>query len=283
MITSIKNFKRIAIFVLAIFMCIFGNNIVALSAINLSSTERNIPYVNNQYLNVNKIAAVPSMDCEPIDEDDEKKDLLANKIVRYMESKGYSISRGKQQRNIVYIEGACADGSANADENDIYNDRRIVFEFVNNEPKILGNWLATTEPGSKYTNNPLNSGGAARVSFGQYKNTYKVGIHEGPSGRGKHEGLKQVGNVTYTRDRNKDGKRTGDPISNGNPFLNQHKGSGNSERRIGGDSAGCLVGWGSSGHVEFMDIIKGDTRYQSNQDYKFTVTLINGDRFAELT
>jgi hypothetical protein len=189
--------------------------------------------------------------------------------------------RGIGQRNIVYIEGACSDGTPNADEADVYNDRRIVFEFIDGEPKILGNWLATTEPGTYFTEHPLNPGGAARISFGQYKNAWQVGRHEGPSGRGAHQGLVEVGEITFTRDRNKDGFRTGDPEYTKNVYLNQHRGGGSSNKRIALQSAGCLVGWNPEEHTEFMNIVKNDSRYQRNSNYRFTTAVINADRFAE--
>jgi hypothetical protein len=276
MINLTKFSRQVVTFVLTVFVCIYSGNIASLAA---TTSQFIIQEYNSPH--PTKIAAIPSSDCEEIGDNEEKKDLLAKKIVRYMESKRYEISRGRGQRNIVYIEGACSDGTANADEADVYNDRRIVFEFTDGEPKILGNWLATTEPGTYFTEHPLNPRGAARISFGQYKRAWKVGRHEGPSGRGAHEGLVQAGAITFTRDLNKDGKRTGDREYTENPSLNQHRGGGSSNKTIGRQSAGCLVGWSPEGHTEFMNIVKNDTRYQNNSNYKFTTAVLNGDRFAE--
>jgi hypothetical protein len=276
MIKFTKFSRQVVTFVLTVFVCIYSGSLASLSA----TTSQ---FLTQGYNNPSSttIATMSSSDCEEIGDNAEKKDLLAKKIVSYMESKGYEISRGIEQRNIVYLEGSCADGTANADEADIYNDRRIVFEFVDGEPKILGNWLATTEPGTYFTENPLNRRGAARISFGQYKNTWQVGTHVGPSGRSAHEGLIESKSVSVARDINRDGKRPGDPIEIGQIGLNQHRGSGNSSKRIGRESAGCLVGWSPEEHTEFMNIIKADSRYRSNSSYRFTTTIFNGDRFAE--
>jgi hypothetical protein len=269
--------RQIVTFVLTVFLCIYSSNSASFPA---STSNADGSFSTQELKNNSRIATMSSGDCEEIGDNDEKKDQLAKKIVGYMESKGYEISRSGQQRNIVYIEGACSDGTPNADEADLYNDRRIVFEFVDGEPKIIGNWLATTEPGTYYTKYPLNPQGAARISFGQYKNAYIFGTHVGPSGRSAHEGLIQVGNVTFTRDVNKDGFRTRDPVFTGNPKLNQHKGGGDSSRGIGRQSAGCLVGWSPDGHTEFINILKRDARYQGRSSYRFTTTLINGDDFG---
>jgi hypothetical protein len=287
MINSRKISRQIIAFCFTLIICITGDKILALSTSNLFSSGQNSIYPYNDSRGVIAANAKPSSECEEIGgDDDEKKDLLAKKLVRYMKSKDYNVSSRKEQYNIVYIEGACADGTPNADEFDVYNDRRIVFKFVDGEPKIVGNWLATTEPGEYYTNNPPlgRSVGVARISFGQYPDSYKIGPHTGPGGdRYTHEGQLEVGKVTITRDINRDGLRTGDPVSTGNYGLNQHRGNNKSDKRIGRDSAGCLVGWTREGHTEFMDIIKRDTRYTKNSAYKFTTTILNGDWFGEAT
>lgn len=200
-----------------------------------------------------------------------------------MKTKEYVVFREAQEFNIVYIEGACADGTANKDEENLYNDRRIVFTFVGDQPKIVGNWLATTEPGTHYIKKPLAVNAAAMFSFDQHKSAWKVGIHQGPSGgSAKYEGLVQEKPVAITRDINHDGKRSkGEEKVTGNYGLNQHKGSGKSNRIVDRDSAGCLVGKSPQEHEDFMNILKTDTRYKQNHNFLFTTTIIDGDRFAE--
>jgi hypothetical protein len=273
-----KIIELIIIFFMSLFFVTGGSNLASIAANkDLSSLEQKL--VNSPSPSV--IAAIPSRDCQEVGSSDRQPEL-AEKIVHHMRSKGYKVSTGEKEYNIVYLEGSCANGVPNADEPDYFNDRRILLEFVNGKPIITNNWSATSEPGQKYTDNPPNGHpGAARIAFGQYKKVWYVGIHRGLSSKVQHEGLIQDGDVTIYRDVNKNGKRdSGDLIKTGNFQLNQHGADGNSEKRIKGWSAGCLVGWRMEGHQKFMAILKGDSRYQKDRNYHFTTTIINGDEFA---
>jgi hypothetical protein len=145
---------------------------------------------------------------------------FASRIVKYMQLRNYWIARLPGFLNIVYVEGANADGKPNADEFNKFNDRRIVIGIENGTPTIKMNVLATTEPGKFFTDNPMNPSGAARIAFGQYK-AWRVGIHRA-SAPSRHEALVQVGELSVHRDLNKDGKRTSDRIDVGSGFaINQ--------------------------------------------------------------
>lgn len=197
---------------------------------------------------------------------------LASRIIKYMLSKQYFVSVGEKRYNIVYLEGSDKDGVPNKDTFNEWNDRRIVIEIVNGVPTIVGNWKATSEPGRKYTKNPLNPQGAFRIAFGQYK-AWKVGFHQSKS---DHEALVQRGEIKGHRDINKDGKRTGDPVVTGDGYgVNQHHGW--NMEQIEGASAGCLVGQSKEEHRKFMALIKQDRRYQLNSNYFFFTTIIAGD------
>lgn len=198
---------------------------------------------------------------------------LALKIVDYMESKGYRVFKKPKEYNIVYVEGMNEDGTLNSDAPNLFNDRRFVIEFRNDAPRIIGNWQATTEPGSHYTYTPMNPRGAARIMFGQYK-SWAVGIH-GNSDR--HEALIQVAPVTVHRDFNKDFKRTNDRTDTGLFGINQHWGYDLPVNDIGIASAGCLVGRTRKGHREFMALIKQDTRYIADNSYVFWTTILPGN------
>jgi hypothetical protein len=273
-----KILKKTIIFSLSVSVCIYSGNFASVAAIKgLSSLE---PKAVNS-LSPSAIAAMASRDCQEVGSTNRQPEL-AKKIVRYMRSKGYKVSTGEKEYNIIYIEGSCANGVPNTDEADYFNDRRILLEFVNGKPIITNNWSATSEPGQKYTDNPIKPHkGAARIAFNQYKGVWRVGTHSGVSATVQHEGLIQDGKVTIYRDINKNGKRdSGDLIQTGNFGLNQHAANGNSAKIIGGWSAGCLVGWSMEGHQKFMSIVKGDARYQRNRNYHFTTTVINGDELA---
>ena len=198
---------------------------------------------------------------------------LASRIIRYMQTKGYQIFQGIRQYNIVYIEGMNADGTLNKDTPNQFNDRRLVIQILDGVPAIIGNWEATTEPGNRYTDRPMNPGGAARIKFGQYK-AWQIGIH-GTSDR--HEALVQTGGeLSVHRDLNKDYQRSGDKLDTGYFAINQHWGYDLPYTNVYFASAGCLVGRTRQGHREFMTLIKKDQRYQLNDRYVFYTTVIYG-------
>ena len=192
---------------------------------------------------------------------------LAHLVVAAMERKGYQVDRGPGEVNIVYVEGMNPDGTANADEANKWNDLRLLIRFEGGEPRIIGEWAATTEPGRYYTDNPMNPLGAARIEFGQYK-AWQVGIHNE-----SHEALVQTGGpLTVCRDLNKDGQRTGDKRQTGEFGINQHWGYDLPE--VEKASAGCLVGQSKDGHRQFMALVKSDPRYQANRKYVFATAVL---------
>jgi hypothetical protein len=200
---------------------------------------------------------------------------LAGRIIKYMIAKRYNVSQRAGTYNIVYIEGVELDGTENVDELNSFNDVRMVIQIDAGVPKIVGQWIATTEPGSFYTYNPMNPGGAARIKFGQYK-AWQVGAHVTASVN-QNPALVQVENVTVHRDANEDGFRTGDKLDTGLFGINQHHANDSPRTDIGRWGAGCLVGQTAAGHKKFMDLIMKDKRYQQNQQYLFETTIIAGD------
>lgn len=205
---------------------------------------------------------------------------LAGVITQYMLAKNYHLARGEREYNIVYVEGLSADGTANQDYPNEFNDRRLILEVREGVPTVIGNWEATTEPGTYYTYNPMNPQGAARIQFGQYK-AWQVGTHGNAE---PHEALVQVGPVSVHRDFNQDFSRVGDFVDTGSEFgINQHYGYDLPSNDIQMASAGCLVGRSREGHREFMHLVKQDRRYQANLDYVFTTTILPGDELLKIT
>lgn len=198
---------------------------------------------------------------------------LANQIIKYMQAKNYTVFSGQKNYNIVYVEGMNENGTLNDDAPNVFNDRRIIIEVVNDVAAIVNHWQATTEPGDYYTYYPMNPNGAARIAFGQYQ-AWQVGIHGNSE---PHEALIQVRRVEVCRDLNKDFKRTGDKREWGIFGINQHWGYDAPVGDIKNTSAGCLVGRRREGHREFMELVKSDRRYRMNNDYVFYTTVIAGD------
>lgn len=199
---------------------------------------------------------------------------LASRVVRYMLKKGYQVFSGSHEYTIFYVEGMNLDGSLNADNPNEFNDLRGVLDlYKRRKPRLIDAWEGTTEPGFKYTYKPMNSAGAARIAFGQYK-AWRVGTHGNSE---PHEALVQAAPVKVHRDANKDFVRRGDRIEEGLFGINQHWGYDYPKNDIGFASAGCLVGRLRAGHREFMRLIKQDRRFQLNPGYLFVTAVLPGD------
>jgi hypothetical protein len=203
---------------------------------------------------------------------------LAGRVIKYMIDSGYTISRNPNTFNIIYLEGVDLDGHENDDEPNVFNDLRMVIQIdAMGVPKIMGKWEATTEPGTFYTENRMDSKklGAARIKFGQHK-AWQVGVH-----KQQDPALVQADDVPVYRDGNEDYARTDDFLDVGMFGIDQHHANNANRTDIGRWSAGCLVGRTESGHEEFMDIIMQDQRFQANNNYLFETTIIPGDDLNE--
>ena len=194
-----------------------------------------------------------------------------DKVVAYMNSKGYWICRHPGAVNIVYVEGLNKDGTTNDNRPNVFNDVRLVFTIDDAGRPILGDrcWDATTEPGLFWTMNPMVPTGAARIAFGQYK-AWRVGIHK------DHEALVQVDKITVHRDLNKDFLRLNDKTEEGLFAINQHWGYDAAKDDVGNTSAGCLVGRSRNEHRTFMAQVKTDPRFNANPSYTFLTAVLPG-------
>jgi hypothetical protein len=198
---------------------------------------------------------------------------LAGAIWKALQARGDWLNRVPGFVNIVYIEGANLDGTPNSNSPNQFNDLRLVLTVAGGVPTIVGRWDGTTEPGKFYTENPINTAGAARIAFGQYK-AWCVGLHD--QGKpGEHEALVQRGVISVYRDANKDYLRDGDKLDTGSTFcINQHWGYDMSPTNVANASAGCLVGRTRVGHRAFMALVKKDSRYLASNAYKFMTSVV---------
>lgn len=203
---------------------------------------------------------------------------FASRIVKYMQSQSQFVAVSTpdvQRLNICYVEGRDPDGSINDDKPNCFNDASLILEVVSGVPKIIFAAVGTTEPGRKYTESPVNPGGAFRIAFGQYK-SWQIGIHYGSY---PHEALVQTGEISGYRDYNRDYVRTGDRLVSGSDFyVNQHSGFDFPTNNIGGASAGCLLRRKWDDHYAFMKLVKQDCRYICDRKYTFVTTIIPGDK-----
>ncbi len=196
---------------------------------------------------------------------------FAAAVLTAMLAKRYIVDRGPGQKNIIYVEGWTRNADdtfvRNSDQPDLFNDLRCVFD---RDATLMGAYQATTRPGKYYTENRINSGGAANIVPGQYQ-AWEIGLHHGD-----YEALVQRGTLKVARDDNEDYSRTGDEVETGDfEGINQHHGS--DAATIGPHSAGCLVGRFIHSHEEFCATVKTDPRYQVNHGYMFWTAILERD------
>jgi lysozyme family protein len=212
----------------------------------------------------------PLPELPPVEDALPAERTLLTRVIEGMEKLGYKIDKGVGEINIAYAEGhnrQSEGGGRNENKPGLWNDVRMAFTYEGDQPRLLGEWTATTQPGPYYTIKPLNAAGAANIFPGQYK-AWKVALH-----RGQYEALCQRGTLKLTRDKNKDYKREGDAVEVGDyEGINHHHGANASE--IGPHSAGCLVGKMQDGHESFMFACKSDPRFKANRDFMFTAAIL---------
>lgn len=219
-------------------------------------------------------------------ESDTDKDStrLAKRLTQFLIDKGYWVARSPQMFNVVYLEGANADGRKNRDSDDEWNDRRILLRIgAKGVPEIVLNVEATTEPNKAFaaTIKAKNRGGVARIGFGQYK-AWKMGFHLTAKNGLTHPCLKQFSPVRLHRDLNADGSRLGDKVSVETVGINQHSTrAGQTFPRVGTWSEGCLVGRHWAEHENFLKFLQKDIRYVQNKEYVFMTAVLNGDEFSD--
>lgn len=195
---------------------------------------------------------------------------LGTKLIRYMKSKNWRV----KPYNIIYLEDVNIDTWAPiTGKLNHFDDARII---VTDDGDVLLNNSATCEPGSNYTYNPMNDGGAFRIaSDRQFKDVWVIGAH-----KKQYPCLIQTaGEVEGYRDFNKDGIRTGDKKGGGYIGCNHHTCGNDADDPVptvvGAWSAGCLVGrYPSSHYNEFMPLVK---KFGWN---KYDTAIIPGDKFA---
>ena len=141
------------------------------------------------------------------------------------------------------------------------------------------NWVtksfpATTDPGLYYMNNPMNVTGTAIMMPGQYRGSYKIGMHY------TYEALVQHGGtVRIWRDSNKDDVLDYgvEDQAEGYFGINIHRAHENaSSETVGRWSAGCQVFQKAEDFSEFMNLCYKASEIWGNG---FTYTLIVPNKF----
>lgn len=196
-------------------------------------------------------------------------------VIEECQKKGYYLSRGVDAYNIIYIEGVDPDFSPNNNRIDDWNDLRTILIIEHNGRAYFRNiWRATVNTGRPYTDNPMNSEGAANLEPGQYW-AWQIGRHVTASMN--QEALVQVQPVAVRRDGDQNGRTKNDKIEDYEVIgLDQHGGKG---RNVGFYSAGCLVVDSFEAQADFMDVLRTDRRYKINKTFIFPSIMITNSVF----
>jgi len=179
-------------------------------------------------------------------------------------------------------------------ENGIYNLNIVGIRSLDRRADVFDDWLAclykdesntmrchkwkiTTDAGTYWMRNPMNSKGTALLVPNQYVNCYKIGLH-----KKQYPALVQYAPVAVYRDNNKDKIEDFDPrtIEWGDFAINIHRSNPTREgATIGKWSAGCQVFASPLDFAEFMKIVDKSSSAFGNS---FTYTLLNSSDFDEL-
>ena len=134
----------------------------------------------------------------------------------------------------------------------------------------------TTDPGTHWVENLLNSDGVAILKPGQYRGSHKIRLHQG-----KYEALGQKKPVTVYRDNNLNETYDYDNASTGVYGINIHRATAKSSgksTRVDKWSAGCQVIARNSDWHEFLNICKKARDIHGNS---FSYTLLESKDIEE--
>lgn len=193
--------------------------------------------------------------------------LIMRRVMLVAKRKGYQIFKEYRKLNIWGIR------SKNETPNKFDDELHV---FFNNSKGRIPKWQhfvfpVTTDPGTYWLNNPMNSQGTAMLAPNQYVDTYKIDLH-----RGKYYALCQrLNKVEVIRDYDRDAVLD---FYNGNKDkgmfgINIHR-----ARKTGityeveNHSAGCQVFQKATDFNAFMKLCE---LHRSEHGNKFSYTLID--------
>ena len=210
--------------------------------------------------------------------------VTAKDILDFCKSEyGTEVSEAKNTVNIIYLEGCnAADLTPNADRPDEWNDTSmIIMHHSDGTPFIAHQAEATSEPGISATmsKQAAKLGGVFRIAIGYHKEKWVMGYHKRNNA---HPALVQSGKIFGHRDKNRDGKRTGDLVTDNVLGLNQHGTRPNLQSvRVGDWSYACLVRRMWDKHMEFVRLCAADPRrsYIDPSEFKFSTTVVDYSAF----
>lgn len=151
---------------------------------------------------------------------------------------------------------------------DVFDDYVVLCQESKN--KYFKGWMATTEPGVYWLNNPMNIQGTGILKSNQYLHCWSFGNHG--SGLNRHKALVQVRPIALYRDNNKDSKIDIDPskVNTGLFGVNIHSTGKDNwiAPKINKWSAGCQV---FPNYNAFKQFIK---ELENSKETVFSYTLL---------
>lgn len=208
-----------------------------------------------------------------------KADSLEDRIADACESRGYALNKGEY--NLIGISGLAPSRSREEGYNldnapDKWNDSVLILKWDEAEQDwdSLCFYIATTEPGRYYVQNPLNRGGGAVLTLGLHKGLWCFGKHRG------YEALVQAGQASLIRDANKNHKRDDKVTIESGNGVNLHTSKTTGWRgafnwsSTGRWSAGCVVIPEPDQFKQVLHIMKQSPQYRSNSRCRFDFRLL---------
>lgn len=156
-------------------------------------------------------------------------------IIKASQKLGYKIDKSPYKLNLIGVRNSAATSQKKFDD-------EIAYFYYDENGKLYGKVaVGTTDPSTYWLNAPMNRAGAAILTSGEYKDTWKLGLH-----RGKYTALVQKDDkpVTVIRDNDRNSYiNYFAPTQTGVFGINIHKASlgANKTSLINEDSAGCQV------------------------------------------
>lgn len=185
-------------------------------------------------------------------------------ILKAFAQRGYKLLTRPFELNIVGIR-------SNYNKPNVFDDSiHVLFTDSTGHQQVLS-WPVTTDPGTYWLQNPMNTQGTAVLKPGQYVGSHALGMH-----RGQYLALVQVRPVTVIRDFNRDGRadyQTGREET-GLFGINIHRAlASGSTKYIDSHSAGCQVFANAEHFAIFLQLIE---RHKELYGNNFTYTLLHG-------
>lgn len=189
---------------------------------------------------------------------------MITEIKQVLAQRGYRMLMRPYELNVIGIRN-------NTHIPNVFDDSiNVIFTDATGTSQIHS-WPATTDPGTYWLQNPMNTTGTAILKPGQYVNSHALGMH-----RGLYMALVQVKPLTVIRDFNRDGKADYNSGRQETGFfgINIHRALENGTTKyIDSFSAGCQV---FSKADDFSIFLQLAERHRQLYGNTFTYTLLDG-------